>query len=130
MEAYGVRENSQTPLPPNRTFRRSTFDRRALSVWAAPLATILPFGAEHADARQVLGNMVEPRLTKNAKLQRELSAGQDMVWERRSGMLAPARRLPFQTDKLEALSAMWARGLALHHFGVAMQADCNVISGV
>jgi hypothetical protein len=38
------------------------------------LATVLPFGGQHADARQVLNEMVEPRLAKNAKLHRELSA--------------------------------------------------------
>jgi hypothetical protein len=77
----------------------------------------------------VLNQMVEPRLARNAKLQRELSAGQETVWEGVGGLLAPAMRLPFETEKLEALCAMIAKGLTFHHFGVVIPADCNVIAG-
>jgi hypothetical protein len=93
------------------------------------LTVVLPFGGQHADARQVLNKMVEPRLAKNAKLQRELSAGRETVWEDVDGVLAPSMRLPLQTDKLEALCTMIAKGLAFHHFGVVIPADSNVMSG-
>jgi hypothetical protein len=94
------------------------------------LVTVLPFGAEHADARQVLGAMVEPRLAKNAKLQRELRAGKDIVWRFNGRGLAPAMRIPFQTDKLEVLATMWARGLAFHHFGVVIPTGHNVVAAM
>jgi len=94
------------------------------------LTAVLPFGAQHADAHQVLNEMVEPRLARNVKLQKELSAGQESVWERRGGLLAPAMRLPFQADRLETLAALWARGLALHHFGVVIPGDHHVMASM
>lgn len=94
------------------------------------LTAVMPFGARHADAHQVLNGMVEPRLARNLKLQKSLSAGRETVWERRGGLLAPAMRLPFQADKLEALAMLWARGLAQHHFRVVIPADHNVVASM
>jgi hypothetical protein len=105
---------------------RCNGDKSALEHY---LTAVLPFGGQHADAHHVLNEMVEPRLSKNAKLQKALNAGRETVWERVGGLLAPAMRLPFDTEKLSALCGMIAKGLALHHFGVVIPADCNVISG-
>lgn len=93
------------------------------------LATVLGFGGMHPDAGATLAE-IERRLAKNAKLHRELSAGQEISWEPRGGLLLPAMRLPFQTDKLEALARMWARGLALNHFGVVIPADHHVMASM
>jgi hypothetical protein len=44
-------------------------------------------------------------------------------------MLVPTGRLPFQTETLEALCAMIAKGLTFHHFGVIIPADHHVTAG-
>src|SRR5208282_1851020 len=75
------------------------------------LMTVLPFGAKTADAGAILTKLVQPRLAKNAKLNRKLIRGYD-----RSG----GTSIPFDHKPLIELFEMIAKALAYQHFGIRL----------
>jgi hypothetical protein len=77
------------------------------------LATVLPFGALHADSAETINTLVPKRLEKNAKLQREL----------RIGYIGD--RIPLREGQIEPLFAFIAKGLLWHHWGIILtDKDC------
>ena len=93
------------------------------------LATVLPFGALHADAVAQLNDHVPARLAKNQRLHRELAAGRVESLIEDGGVIAPATTLPFDSDKLFALCTFIARGLTFYHWGSPIPAGVNVRAG-
>jgi hypothetical protein len=85
------------------------------------LMTVLPFGAKHPDAAEVLAKLVPPRLAKNAKLLRKLKKG----YERSGGT-----SIPFEHKPLEELFAMIAKALAWQRFGVRLGNGYSAIASV
>ena len=74
------------------------------------LTTVLPFGGSHSASRENLASMVPKRLRKNAKLHRELAAGQQSVsTSDSSGEVVQTIAIPFDSNRLERLFAMSAR---------------------
>ena len=94
------------------------------------LLSVLPFGARHADAATNLENMVPPRLTKNAKLHRQLAAGTDREWINENGILLRGLTLPFDGEKLEGLFRYIVKGLLWHHWQVSLTKDHFVGAGM
>jgi hypothetical protein len=81
------------------------------------LTTVLPFGGRHSASRENLASMVPKRLRKNAKLHRELAAGQQSVsTSDSSGEVVQTIAIPFDSNRLERLFAMSARGLIWYHW--------------
>lgn len=91
------------------------------------LATVLPFGGYHADARETLTAMVPKRLAGNARLHRTLAGGMSRYFLRNhAGLMLPTLAIPFDGGKLESLFAYIVKGLAWHHWTARIDADCFV----
>ena len=93
------------------------------------LASILPFGGMHGDAKEHLSNLVPPRLERNLKLKRELIAGKTyFLQENENG--EPARRLavPFDGNCYCELFKYVAKALAWYHWGTFLSKDSFVHS--
>lgn len=82
--------------------------------------SVLPFASNHQDAHVMLSQMVEPRLNRNAKLKRQLSAGHRQELTLQNGILVPAMTLPFDGDRVGELFKFITQGLLYHHFGVML----------
>jgi hypothetical protein len=95
------------------------------------LSSVLPFGSMGANARDFLENMVAPRLEKNQRLKRELSAGMDKKYALINGqVLQTAMTIPFNSEKVLDLFKFIAQGLAFTHWGILMpEADVQSFSG-
>lgn len=92
-------------------------------------ASVLPFGASHADSRTILSTMVPGRLAHNRKLARELADGSAMHFVSRDNGLSwdTEMTLPFDGVKIAQLFQMIARGLAYVEWGIVLpDADCVV----
>jgi hypothetical protein len=77
------------------------------------LATVLPFGALHADSAETINVLVPKRLEKNAKLHRELSIGYT------------GDRIPLREGQIEPLFTFIAKGLLWHHWEITLgDGDC------
>jgi hypothetical protein len=88
------------------------------------LTTVLPFGGRHSASVESLASMVPKRLRKNAKLHRELAAGQQNVSTcAPSGEAVQTMTIPFDGERLERLVAMIARGLIWYHWQVYLRND-------
>jgi hypothetical protein len=87
------------------------------------LATVLPFGGRHADARQNLTSSVPGRLAKNLRLARDLNSHRGRVWHHEDGIIRWAMTVPIEPEKLRELFGQIVRGLAWHHFSVALRQD-------
>lgn len=85
------------------------------------LMTVLPFGAKHNEARQLLAKLVPPRLAKNAKLARKLRRGLE-----RSG----GTSIPLEHKPLEELFAMIAKALAWQRFGIRLESGYSAIASL
>jgi hypothetical protein len=95
------------------------------------LASVLPFGGRHADATKMLSEYVPGRLAKNARLHHELVAGQTKdIRVLPNGYISPEIGIPIDCEKLGALFAYVAKGLALHHWEYIIPPDANVRSGM
>ncbi|HEX9462079.1 MAG TPA: HNH endonuclease [Alphaproteobacteria bacterium] len=91
------------------------------------LASILPFGARHADALTNLETMVPSRLAKNQKLHRELNAGRETVLsEEGPGLFVETSALPFDGNSLHLLMAYVVKGLLWHHWKVVLTPEFDV----
>lgn len=87
------------------------------------LTAVMPFGAQHRDARGAMA-MVEPRLEKNKKLRVRLAEGMRQVFKSlNGGAWTPEMTVPIQGDALEKLSALIIKGLAFHHWKIELGAD-------
>lgn len=84
------------------------------------LTSLLPFASSHQDALEVLSQMVEPRLNRNAKLKNQLTAGHRQEVTLQNGILVPAMTLPFDSDRVGELFKFITQGLLHHHFGVTL----------
>ena len=103
------------------------------------LATLLPFGGRHEDARVNLEEQVPGRLARNQRLHRELSDGRETIeTEGHNGPLTGATALPFEGEKLLRFTEFAVRGLLWHHwtvrlcpgFGVRVIAPTNAAAGL
>ena len=94
-------ENARANLPQVPSCARCNSDKSKLEHY---LTTVLPFGGRHADALGNLSSMVPKRLQKNQKLRRELA-------QHRSGPT-----IPLDSERLEDLFGLVARGLIWHHW--------------
>lgn len=77
------------------------------------LTSVLPFGGIHADAHQAL-NAAGHRLTRNARLHRELAQG------------AGGGTLPFRPEILTNFIALAVRGLLFYHWDVRLGPEHGV----
>ena len=86
--------------------------------------TVLPFGGRHAAAAVGLATQVTKRLHENAPLQRELANGLRRGWATSpTGLISPVTLLPVDSDRLDGLFALIARGLLWHHYGAYLSAS-------
>lgn len=75
------------------------------------LSSVLPFGSVTADAHKYLEQFVAPRLEKNQRLARELSAGLDKQYALVNGqVLQTAMTIPFNSEKVLDLFKFIAQG--------------------
>jgi hypothetical protein len=84
------------------------------------LTAVLPFGGTHPDALVALGEMVPPRLERNAKLKDALSAGHRQESMMQNGIIVPAMTLPFDSERAADLFRFITQGLLYHHFRVTL----------
>jgi hypothetical protein len=88
------------------------------------LSSVLPFGSTTADAHKYLEEFVAPRLEKNQRLARELSAGMDKKYALVNGrVLQAAMTIPFDSEKVLELFKFIAQGLAYVHWDVLLPAS-------
>ena len=93
------------------------------------LTAVLPFGGRHSSAALNLASMVPKRLNKNAKLHRELAAGQQKSkTSSEEEDAAGTMTIPIDGDRVEQLFAMVARGLIWFHWNVYLSDDCEIKS--
>jgi hypothetical protein len=83
------------------------------------LTTVLPFGGQHPTSLENLESMVPKRLRNNAKLHRELAAGQQKVLTQTpGGERRHTLTVPLDGRRLDELFAMIVRGLVWYHWQV------------
>ena len=91
------------------------------------LTTVLPFGGLHPTSLENLESMVPKRLRKNAKLHRELAAGQQRVLTKApGGEHQHTLTIPLDGPRLDELFAMIARGLIWYHWQVYLEKNYAV----
>ncbi len=90
------------------------------------LTTVLPFGGQHPTSLENLESMVPKRLRKNAKLHRELAAGQQRVLTQTGGACQHIVTIPLDGPRLDELFAMIARGLIWYHWQIYLEKNYAV----
>jgi hypothetical protein len=91
------------------------------------LASLLPFGARHGDARITLETMVQKRLAQNLKLHRALSQQQMKIFSKENGRLyRPTIALPFHFAQLKKLFEMVVKGLVWYHWQTLITEEYSV----
>lgn len=91
------------------------------------LATVLPFGGRHVDAKKNLQFMVPGRLSRNEALSKQLSQAVSPVWHsNESGLVVPSYAIDFNQDNLQKLIELIVRGLSWHHWKVYLQSSTFV----
>jgi len=90
------------------------------------LTTILPFGGKHEQALRNLKVMVPKRLAKNAKALRVLREGRHIVTV--GGK--PHSAVPFESESLEQLFAMIARGLIWEEWKTLVPPDVSIETAI
>ncbi len=92
--------------------------------------SVLPFGATHAGAAELLSTLLPGRLEKNLKLARRLADGKQYRFVSRDGTSwEPEMTLPLDGEALSQLFQMMTRGLAFAEFGLLLpEADCVVLA--
>ena len=88
------------------------------------LTTILPFAGRHPAAKMNLKEMVPKRLAKNLKLHRSLSKSQRKMWVRETNsLIVNSTILPVNTEQLEKLFVMIAKGLVWYHWKTYLNSE-------
>ncbi len=90
------------------------------------LTAVLPFAGRHADASNVLNEMVPPRLAKNRKLHAALAASQGRAWVEEGGLLQPTMTLHLDAQQFEGLLRYVVRGLVAFHWNTIIPPDYAV----
>ena len=80
------------------------------------LASLLPFGGRHSNARENLETMVPKRLRKNVRLHRALAQGQGTAWGQADTLVVPTMTLPIDSGRFERLFQLIAKGLIWYHW--------------
>ena len=80
------------------------------------LASLLPFGGCHSNARENLETMVPKRLRKNVRLHRALAQGQGAAWGQADTLVVPTMTLPIDSGRFERLFQLIAKGLIWYHW--------------
>lgn len=125
-EFFPVAKRGNLPVVPSCTAcnnEKSRLEHYALAV--------LPFGATHMESYTVLSGMVPPRLAKNLKLVRALSAGMNVRYLSDDGgeNWRTEMTLPLDAVTLQALFQMIARGLAFAEWEVLLpESTCIVLA--
>jgi hypothetical protein len=102
--------------------------KSALELYAM---AVLPFGATHPEATDVLSTMVPGRLEKNQRLARMLSEGMKLTHMSRDGgrSFQSEMSLPLDGERIQALLQMITRGLAFAEWGILLpDADCTLMA--
>jgi len=93
------------------------------------LVSLLPFGGMHNDAKEYLSKLVPPRIEKNQKLKKELSAGMKYIWHNdENGMQTRSLTVPFVGEHYTELFKYIAKALAWYHWGTFITKDSFVYS--
>lgn len=87
---------------------------------------ILPFGGKHEQALRNLTDMVPKRLAKNAKTLRGLREGRHVITVRGKAHSV----VPVESDSLEQLFAMIARGLTWDEWKTLLPPDITVETAI
>lgn len=82
--------------------------------------SVLPFGAVHADALEILNSEIPRRMEKNRKLQVQLQAGMAKAWVEHSSVIVPTSTLPVDPEQIQTWMEFVVRGLVWHHFGTLL----------
>ena len=93
--------------------------------------SVLPFGATHTHSAEVLSTMVQPRLTKNQRLKRELAQGMRTRFISNDGGATWEKQLslPLKGETLQRLFQMITRGLVYAHFDILLpETECVVFA--
>lgn len=94
------------------------------------LATVLPFASQHPLASNLLEHEVPNRLSRNAKLHRQISAGHGYIEMPEDGAVSPRLTIPFDGKALAVLFRMVLRGLVAFHWNVVIPQNYFVGAGV
>ena len=87
------------------------------SVLESELTVVLPFGAQHAAARENLETMVPKRLRANERLRREIEATVKPQWvPSPTGTYQMRSMVHIDTERLLAWITMLTLGLIFHHW--------------
>jgi hypothetical protein len=93
------------------------------------LTSLLPFGGLHTDAKEHLNTLVAPRLERNQKLKRELSAGMSYVTTvDENGNESRALAIPFHGDIYIALFEYIVKALSWFHWGTYIDNNSMVVT--
>ena len=93
------------------------------------LTSLLPFGGLHTDAKEHLSKLVPPRLEKNQKLKRELSAGMGYVKKTdENGNEDRALTVPFNGDVYTGLFEYIVKALSWFHWGAYIENNSSVLT--
>lgn len=93
------------------------------------LASLLPFGGLHEDAKEHLSKLVPPRLENNQKLKRELGAGMTYVLHNDvNGLPVKHLTVPFDGSRYTELFEYVAKALVWHHWGTYLSKESFVYS--
>ncbi len=93
------------------------------------LMNILAFGGRHDDAADNLSVQVAHRMENkaNARIARELKAGESRAWVKENGVIREAMTVPIIWSRVQRLFCFIARGLAWHHFeNMVLDTECSV----
>lgn len=84
------------------------------------LASVLPFGGRHPDAKEHLFQQVPQRLEKNKKLKNDLRVGKKYGWLPDGSM---ALGIPFDGEKFIKLSEYISRALSWYHWDTLIRQE-------
>lgn len=96
---------------------------RAKSALEHYILTVFLFGGQHEESGALLTREAPRRLAKNRKLHLTLADGARRIWVKEASLFQPILTIPFDSDKMERLFAMVARGLAAHHWQAQIPQD-------
>lgn len=112
--------NRRSDLPKVPACKQCNHDKSLLEHY---LTAVLPFGARHADAHDVI-QMTEARLQKNKALHERLAAGlRHVLHARDGGPWQMDLTLPLDGEAVHKLFAYVVKGLAWHHWKLELDSN-------